>query len=411
MGFFDKLFSKGPVEKPAGSTSTDLPRAELAAAVEHLAGGRTSEAVAIHESLVAANPDSGELLAAISADLGRQGCLSEMLALLTPAYDAGTHGPQTGINLIQAYLKLGQPDGAQMMIDVVSALDRPDLADRLGGFAHAVEELRSMTPVEAAPAAAPREEPSINLVSISKPVWSYALPDGDSLLPKKEGRLRRVAILPLGAADAAGVALDPGHPANVWARSFPLAIAEALSFAPGWQPKAVVAVAPGDKLFTPPRGFGVEQARDLFGGGNDAADYAITGLLVVADSQLKVRLEVIDVRKNRSIKTMTDSCPAARPDMALHAVLLHLRQYMEATETLPCAIDYQPPAGVTAHLIALDHALAFFLVDKKVVAREFLGDAGARVAALDAHASSAKGPLAPLLARAARAGVSNLQST
>lgn len=412
MGFFDKLLGKGQPAGAAPKSAGELPRAELAAAAEHLAAGRKAEAIAIHESLIAAHPGSGELLAAISADLGRNGCLEEMLVLLTPVYDAGIHGAEAGINLIQACIHRSDPDGAQMWIDVVAGLDRPDLVDRLGGFEHAVIELRALASTTDAPPTliARRDEASVNLVSISRPLWSYALPEGESLLPPKTGATRTVAIMTFAATGPEG-ALDEAHAANLWARMFPFALAEALTFAPTWQPKAMIGLAEGDKLFTPPRAFGLEQARGLLRGGKDAADYAIAGAVTVANEGLEVRAEIFDVRRDRSMKVLSETGPIDGADAAFASVFGKLRQYLEASSVLPGPVAYRAPGAFMERFVALDHALAFFLVDKAVVKPEFLGDATARAAALDAHAAASPGdPIAPLLAQGAREMLARLQS-
>jgi len=404
VGFFDKLLGKGKSGESEPKTAGELPRAELAEAVRLLDAGKKADAVALYESLIEAQPDSGELLATISGDLGRHGCLAEIVALITPAYDAKIHGPEAGLNLIQAHLHLKEADSAQMWIDILAALDRPDLAERLWGFEHAAGELRTASALEMpTPIVAPQDAPNINLASISRPLWSYALPGAEAMLPQKDGPLRSIALLPLGAADADGNMLEISHAASIWARAFPFAVGEALAFAPTWQPRAVVAIAPGDKLFVPPRGFGLEQVRGLFRGGKDAADYAVTGFVGVVGDQVTVKVEIIDVRRDKSLKTFSETAALDQAESALSAAFSNLRQYLEATELLPCEVVYAPPAPFVTHLAALDHALAFFLVDKQVVGPDFLGEDPARRAdALDALASAAKDPLAPLLAQGVR---------
>jgi hypothetical protein len=405
VGFFDKFLGKGQPDRATPRSTGGLPEAELAAAAEHLAAGRKAEALAIHEGLIAAQPESGELLTAISADLGRNGCLEEMLVLLTPVYDAGIHGAGAGLNLIQACLHRSDAEGAQMWIDVLAALDRPELAERLAGFAHAAAQMRKAATVETPPPVevAHPADSSVNLASISKPLWSYAVPDGESLLPVKEGRLRSIAVMTFAATGPDGTALAPAHPANPWARAFPFAIAEALAFAPTWQSKAMIGIVEGNKLFTPPRAFGLEQVRGLLRGGKDASDYAISGTLIVATDRIEVRAEIFDVRRDRSMKAFVETVPLAQADDALAKIFGSLRQYLEAATTLPGPLAYSAPAAMTERLVALDHALAFFLVDKAVVPPAFLGDAESRIAALDAHAAVSPGdPIAPLLAQGAR---------
>jgi hypothetical protein len=199
-------------------------------------------------------------------------------------------------------------------------------------------------------------------------------------------------------------ALDAAHSASLWARMFPFAVAEALTFAPTWQPKAMIGLAEGDKLFTPPRAFGLEQARGLLRSEKDAADYAIAGALAVTNDRLEVRAEIFDVRRDKSMKVLGESGPIEGADAVFAAIFTSLRKYLEASSVLPGPVAYEAPVGFVERFVALEHALAFFLVDKAVVKPGFLGDGAARVAALDAHAAASPGdPIAPLLAQGARA--------
>jgi hypothetical protein len=227
------------------------------------------------------------------------------------------------------------------------------------------------------------------------------LPDGESLLPVKTGSTRSIAIMTFAATGPDG-ALDETHAANLWARMFPFAIAEALTFAPTWLPKAMVGLAEGDRLFTPPRAFGLEQARGLLRSDSDAADYAIAGGLTITTDRFEVRAEIFDVRRDKSMKVLSESGPIERADAVFAAIFSKLRQYLEASTVLPGPVAYEAPAAFTERFVALEHALKFFLADKAVVPPAFLGDGAARVAALEAHAAASSDPIAPLLAQGAR---------
>ena len=74
-------------------------------------------------------------------DLGSHGHVAEIIELIAPRYDADRHGPATGLNLLQAYLAVGNADAAQHVLDILFALNRPELEDRLHGFSNAIAEL------------------------------------------------------------------------------------------------------------------------------------------------------------------------------------------------------------------------------------------------------------------------------
>ena len=61
--------------------------------------------------------------------------------LVAPRYVADRHGPATGLNLLQAYLALRDPDSAQHVLDLLFSLNRPELEDRLHGFSNAIAEM------------------------------------------------------------------------------------------------------------------------------------------------------------------------------------------------------------------------------------------------------------------------------
>src|SRR5688500_2540687 len=197
MGFFDRSSEKKPAQGPAptsadGSTSGVIAR--LVAARECIEAKDLPGAIAIYEELLATSGDRADVLVTISADLGVNGHVHEIIELVAPRYDADRHGPATGLNLLQAYLAERNATAAQHVLDILFALNRPELQERLYGFSNAIAELIHSGQVadrgaNGADAAAP-EDLKINLVSISKPIWFYGLePLAAQILPAKGERL------------------------------------------------------------------------------------------------------------------------------------------------------------------------------------------------------------------------------
>src|SRR5581483_8406312 len=148
MGFFDRFTSKKPEPATPSAASADAsapaasPAPNAAAAVkprlalarEKLAGRDLPGAMAIYEEALAHAGDRADVLVTISGDLGSHGHVAQIIELIAPRYDAERHGPATGLNLLQAYLAVRDPDAAQHVLDILFDLDRPELEERLHGF-------------------------------------------------------------------------------------------------------------------------------------------------------------------------------------------------------------------------------------------------------------------------------------
>src|SRR5688500_1344100 len=204
MGFFDRSSEKKPVPGPAAPSDavTSGVMQRLVAARERVEAKDLPAALAIYEEVLATSGDRADVLVTISADLGVNGHVGEIVDLVAPRYDAERHGPATGLNLLQAYLAERNATAAQHVLDILFALNRPELEERLYGFSNAIAELIHSGQVTdqsgngALPA--PPEDLKVNLVSISKPIWFYGLePLAPQILPPKADRLRRVAFAQL----------------------------------------------------------------------------------------------------------------------------------------------------------------------------------------------------------------------
>ncbi|HEY0945871.1 MAG TPA: hypothetical protein VGD81_11415, partial [Opitutaceae bacterium] len=155
MGFFDRLVGKksshpvsaaAPVSVPAAAgESSPAPGGgvvpQLLAAREKLEARDLPAALALYEQVLATAGDRPDVLVTISGDLGSCGFVEPIVELIAPRYDAERHGPATGLNLLQAYLAVRNPDAAQHLLDILFGLNRPELEERLWGFSNAIAEL------------------------------------------------------------------------------------------------------------------------------------------------------------------------------------------------------------------------------------------------------------------------------
>jgi len=239
MGFFDRSPGRkppppAPTEPTAAGATAVMP--QLITAREKLEAKDLSGALALYEEALALAGDRADVLVTISGDLGVNGHVREIIELVAPRYDAERHGPATGLNVLQAYLAVRNAEAAQHVLDILFALQRPELEERLHGFSNAIAELihADLPPLDATGAPPAAEAARINLVSISKPIWFYGLEALTAqILPPKEGKFRRVAFTQLalpGVTDLAERAQRPEDELGRLSRAVPLWLAETFYF-------------------------------------------------------------------------------------------------------------------------------------------------------------------------------------
>jgi hypothetical protein len=432
MGFFDRFNSKkaGPVVQPATSApesaAAGAPAASggvkprLAVAREKLEAKDLPGALAIYEEILAGGAgDRADVLVAISGDLGSHGHVAEIIELVAPRYDADRHGPATGLNLLQAYLAVHNADAAQHVLDILFALQRPELEDRLHGFSNAIAEMLAApdSPVTNGSSAIPTDAPKIGLITISKPIWFYGLePMAAQILPPKEGRLRRLAFAQLALPGHVVDEKNPPHPdaeLGRLARALPLWFAESFYFCPSYSPVAAIGIK------TPPGATPAENQHVAFGAEwslenlrqvvettEGGLDYIITGSLRVAAGDYELVLRVWEVKTFRERKTFQARWTPSNVDAVLAQIHGQLRAYMEWSPA-SAAFAYTMPVQPRAWLDLLGASLGLFLADKTILAPDQLApvDADLRTAAQRAANSEAESlAYLTLRARVARLG-------
>ncbi len=359
--------------------------------------------MAIYEEVLAGSAgDRADVLVAISGDLGSHGHVAEIVELIAPRYDADRHGPATGLNLLQAYLAVGYADAAQHVLDILFALNRPELEDRLHGFSNAIAELlvaSDSAPAAAAPGA-PGDAAKIGLVTISKPIWCYGLEAmAAQLLPPKEGRLRRIAFaqlaLPGRVANpfAAESAAKAGDELSRLARGLPLWLAETFYFSPSYQPGAAIALLTsaegGSRLVDFGTEWSLENLRQLTASTEEGLDYIVSGALRATAGDYEVLLRVWEVKGFRERKTFAARWTPATADTALAKLHAEVRAFMEWSPS-SAALAYAIPAQPRAWLDTLEASLELFLVEKKVLPAATLAVTDGDRAAVAARAASSE---------------------
>lgn len=358
--------ASAPVEKTAASGGV-LP--QLAAARARLAAHDLPGAMAIYEQVFAAAGDRADVQLTASADLGSHGHVRELIELLAPRYDAVRHGHGPGLNLLQAYLAVRQPEPAQHVLDLLFSLNRPDLEDRLIGFSRAVSELVA-TGESAEQSSAPAGATTISLVSISKPIWFYGLEDAaPALLPAREGKLRRVAFgqcaLP-GQDRLLERAAQPEDELGRFSRGLPLWFAETFAYGAGYETFAGVGVMGAGHYALFPTEWSAENVRQLNDSTAGGLDYVVTSSLAHRNADFQLTLRIWEVKKFRQLKSFSTRWTPADADRALAEFHQQFRTYMEWT-ALPGGLPYSAPAAPLAHIHALGASLGLFLAGKQVL--------------------------------------------
>ncbi len=419
MGFFDRFTGKKnapaaapaptpapepvvPVPAPAavaaGSAAAVKPR--LLAAREALGLKDLPGALAIYEEILAGPAgDRADVLVAISGDLGSHGQVAEIVELVAPRYDADRHGPATGLNLLQAYLALRQPDAAQHVLDILFELNRPELEERLHGFSNAIAEMLHtphLAPAGGGAAPGPNAGNTIALITVSKPIWFYGLePLAAQILPPKEGRLRRVAFAQLaipGFPEADKAMQAPEEELGRLARALPLWFAETFYFSAAYAPVAAIGLKTNAEdparnhpvIF--PAEWTTENLRQLVETSSDGVDYIVTGALRVAAGDYEVVLRVWEVKGFRERKTFTARWTPATVDAALLKLHGELRAFMEWSPT-SASFVYAAPAQPRAWLETLGASLGLFLAEKALLPTAVLAPVEADLAAAGGRAA------------------------
>ena len=394
MGFFDRLAGKrpasssnptpaqpapAPAETPSASAIAGNIMPRLAAARACLEVKDLTGAMAIYEEVLAVAGDRADALVTISGDLGATGHVKEIVELVAPRYDAQRHGPATGLNILQAYLVLRDPESAQHVLDILFSLNRPELEERLFGFSNAIAELlHAIRTGQAEPAAAPGvnlapERKQVSLVSISKPIWFYGLePLAEKVLPPKGPRVRRVAFAQLallGRTDTDEAVKRPEDTLGRLTRALPLWFAETFYYSPLYAPIAAIGVFPQQHYALFNAEWTTTNLRELIDTNQEGLDYIFTGALREKDGDYELLLRVWEVKKLRERKQFTARWTDATADVELAKLHEQIRLFMEWSPD-KSALGYTAPKSPRAWLETLGASLTLFVAEKNILPRE-----------------------------------------
>jgi hypothetical protein len=405
MGFFDRLAGKSASAASTngnGAPAFDAPVSGVAprliTAREKLEEKDLPAAMGIYEEVLATAGDRADVLVTISGDLGSTGNIPQIIELIAPRYDALRHGPATGINLVQAYLAVGNSDAAQHVLDILFSLNRPELQDRLLGFSNAVAELIQNGSVQGMPKFESQGGAiGMALVSISRPIWSYGLESIGEALPKKEGKMRRVAFtqisLPNAYPDPQEAMKQPEDELGRLSRALPLWFAETFYFSPLYSSIAALGCLQAGGAPKRPAIFAAdwstENLKKLIDTTTDGLDYIFTGSLRREAAEYVLVMRVWEVKKLRERKQFIVRWTAATADSELTKLHEGIRAFMEwAPYPEGSGVPYTAPSTPTVWLDSLGAILSLFFIEKGFLPKEQLAPLSPVFDSLASHAFS-----------------------
>ena len=415
--------SPAPIPETEAATPTPAPAggavlARLKEAREALERKDRATALAIYEEVIAAAGDRADILLTVSGDLGVTGHTREIIELIGPRYDAQRHGPAAGINLLQAYLAVRDPEAAQHVLDLLFALQRPELEERLLGFSNVISDMLLLGAEGAIAPTPPTDAPEddagvkLELVSISKPIWFYGLEDLAGLLPPKEGKLRRVAfgqLALLGLKDINEIMKRPEDELGRLSRGIPLWLSEMLFFSSNYASVAAVPLRRREHYALLNAEWAPEHMRQLAETVGGGLDYVFTGALEQKHADYELVLRLWEVKKFRERKAFTSRWTPATADEALTQFQAQVSAFMEF-KPYPAGqgLVYAPPTRPRDYAEALGAGLTLFLGEKQVLPPTQVAlpaDVAARLGAMAAQSEFASLLALGLRARARRLGL------
>jgi len=406
-----------PVLTPAPTGAGVLAR--LKQARDELELKNLAGAMAIYEEVLAHAGDRADVLATVSGDLGVTGHAPKIVELIAPRYDAQRHGPAPGINLLQAYLAIREPEPAQHVLDLLFTLNRPELHDRLLGFSNVIADMMLLKEegLDVVPAETGSEDNvvRIDLASISKPLWYYGLESIPDLLPPKGSRLRRVAfgqLAVLGLKDPGAILRQPEDELGRLSRGIPLWLAEMLGFSTNYIATSAVATIRREHYGLVGAEWSPDHIRQLVDSTEGGIDYVFTGAVRQLHGDYEVVLRLWEVKKFRERKAFTARWTPATADQAFGQLQAQLRAFMEFTP-YPAGqgVVYAPPTQLRDYVEALGAALTLFFGEKQVLPPTQMvlpAELAARVAALAGGSEIGSLLALGLHARAGRFGLTTL---
>lgn len=342
-------------------------RASLYLGQYRLAAGDVAAALGLFRAVLAQAAQDRDALLTISGELGNAGRIAELVDLAEPHYDPAVHGPQVGLNLLQAYLRLGRLDDGEALLDRLYALNLPPFKQHLDAMAGQYQERRRQT---TGSRAVDESELQIGQVAFDLPIWMYGLRDPQWLFSPKAAGARKVTFLMLGKALSGVEQAEEQREDDIGrlSRAIPLYLAESVH---EWTPahaQSLVAVVMGGG----PVVFG---AQDAAGERETAAqlaghtDMLVQGSIASADGVWTIDMGIWDTARLELIGREVVSADQAGFEAALLELEGKVLARLGGARTLPHDRIYTRPTleQMQPYLNALAQSLMLGLVANGMV--------------------------------------------
>lgn len=345
-------------------------RATLWLGRQRLKAGDVDAAIAkFHEVLAQGTYDRDTLLT-ISGDLGNAGYIVQAVELVAPHYDPALHTPQTGLNLLHAYLHLARLEEGEALLDRLYALNMPPLKHHLDALSRQYQDRRR----EATPSR-PVEESSLQIAQVpfELPIWMYGLRDPDWLLTRKPADARRVLFLMLGKVMQGTRQAEEQREdeAGRLSRAIPLYLAESAYEWTGWRAHSLVSAVIGGG----PIVFGAQDEtseRDTALRLAELADLVVQGSIDEAEGRWTVTLNIRDTSTGDAIAQESLTADQDGLETGVLELETRLLGHLGGAQAQPHDRLYARPRSdeMQPYLNALAQSLTLGLVANQIIPKD-----------------------------------------
>lgn len=310
---------------------------------------------------MAGTPVPPDVLVQLSGDLGQAGHLAEILELVTPHFDLGSHGLQVGNNLLKANTDTGHFDEARALLDQLYSLRRPDWRQHLDFWDTEIARARIV-----AARAANKQELALAMLVDDGPVWLPAHSPAVELFPALAADAPGIAFLG-SSAEVSETASGPqfGDGPGRLSRALPLFLAEQVRFGSRARVRPITPwarnIAP---MFVVGRNAWTEQeaahhARNIA----PVCEYVVVTHVRPAPETWRVELRLVRTADATVVGTAVAEFAVAEPEDALRGLageLLALLQRHAGVAMVSAITEYLAPTGAAFghYLMRLEQVLS-----------------------------------------------------
>ena len=269
-------------------------------------------------------PES-DLLMQISGDLGNNGHIADIIALVLPIYDIEYHGYKVGNNLIKAYVELERYKEAKALVESLFALNRPDWKKGLSYWDNEIDQkIKHYGPVEDS------AKPVIKNNLVSPPCWLYGNKHIDDLAAKKPENAYRVITISASCtrpSDGNAMKVTRTDMEGSICRGFPLAICDSLNLNSTCTASMIVpSIENGGMLFMTHE-HSVEDATNI--ANQVPCDLIILPHLIAEGEYWVMRLKLFKPGGVEPVGILSTTFPTNNPSVKLSDLALKLSQYIQ----------------------------------------------------------------------------------